>query len=59
MEPGHDDEIMNPSMDNRLCQPGRTRLPPINFKLEGDKANEGNNVCENVIFLNIYEVVGN
>lgn len=56
MEPSHDNEIVNPALDNRLRQPGHARLALRSLEPEGkdDEAKEGNNVYEEMSGFWIY-----
>ena len=61
VERRHDEEIENAVLENGSHQAGHARLAPISLELEDedDEANESNDVCEDVRFLDTCETVRN
>ena len=61
VEPRHDEEIKNAILKKGSHQAGHARLALISLELEDEdnKANKGNNICNDVRFLNIRETVDN
>ena len=59
MESRHDEEIENAVLENGSHQAGHARLAPISLELEDEdyEANESNDVCEDVRFLDTCETV--
>lgn len=58
MERSHDGEIQDAILKNRSQQPSHTRLAVLSFEPEGEgnDANEGNQICEDVRFPDICEI---
>lgn len=60
VEPHHDEKIKNAVLENRSYQTRHARLALIGLDPKGkyDNANKGNDVCNDVRFLDVSETVG-